>query len=83
MNKKAIVTRSKKKLRVGLAVFNKKEGIYEWQIREGGKITHREPVAEGRERMAQELKTKSPDWKPRTVSYDEEGNQIQPKPIID
>lgn len=82
-NPKAIIIKQKKKLRVGQAVFNKKLGIYEWQIREGGRIVHRESVEEGRERVAQEVKAKSPDWKPRTVSYDEQGNLVQPKPRID
>lgn len=48
-NPKAIITKTKKKLRVGMAVFNKKLGIYEWQIREGGKIIHRESVEEAQE----------------------------------
>ena len=45
----------KKKLRVGMAVFNKKLGIYEWQVREGGKITQREPVEEMNARHKQEV----------------------------
>jgi|9_EtaG_2_1085328.scaffolds.fasta_scaffold17385_1 hypothetical protein len=83
MNKKAIVTRTKKKLRVGQAVFNKKEGIYEWQIREGGRIVHREPVEGSAQRIAESIREKSPEWKARTVTYDKDGNQIQPKPFID
>ena len=55
MNKKAIVTRSKKKLRTGMAVFNKKLGIYEYQIKEGGKIILREPVDEMNARHKQEV----------------------------
>lgn len=83
MNKKAIVTRTKKKLRVGQAVFNKKEGIYEWQIREGGRITHREPVEGAAQKIANEIKAKSPGWKPRTVTWDAQGNRIDPEPYLD
>tara|TARA_Y100001937_G_C6874820_1_gene222183 strand:- start:169 stop:408 length:240 start_codon:yes stop_codon:yes gene_type:complete len=79
MNKKAIVTKKKKKLRVGQAVFNKKAGIHEWQIREGGKVVHREPVDEMREKFANQPS----DYKANIVTYDEEGNAIYPTPNID
>jgi len=55
MNKKAIITRTKKKLRTGMAVFNKKLGYLEYQIKEGGKIIHREPVDEMNARHKQEV----------------------------
>jgi len=87
MNKKAIITRTKKKLRFGQAVFNKKSGIYEWQIKEGGRIIHRESVEEMRERVAHDKAIRESQgesqWKARTVTYDEEGNRIDPKPFID
>lgn len=87
MNKKAIITRTKKKLRVGQAVFNKKSGIYEWQIKEGGRIIHREDVELMRERVAQEKRDRESQedttWKVRTVTYDEQGNRIDPKPLLD
>lgn len=54
-NPKAIITKRKKKLRTGMAVFNKKLGIYEYQIKEGGKIIYREPVDEMNARHKQEV----------------------------
>lgn len=87
MNKKAIITRTKKKLRVGQAVFNKKAGTYEWQIKEGGRIIEREDVEIMRERMAQEKRDRESQeesaYRVRTVTYDAQGNRIDPKPLLD
>ena len=86
-NPTAIVTKTKKKLRVGQAVFNKKSGIYEWQIKEGGRIVHREDVELMRERVAEEKRNRDSQeettWKPRTVTWDAQGNRIDPEPYLD
>jgi|9_EtaG_2_1085328.scaffolds.fasta_scaffold44756_1 hypothetical protein len=55
MGKPIKVIDKKKKLRVGMAVFNKKLGIDEYQIREGGKIIYREPVDEMNARHKEEV----------------------------
>ncbi len=54
-NPKAIITKRKKKLRVGMAVFNKKAGIWEWQVKEGNVIIKREPVETMNARHEEEI----------------------------
>ena len=51
MNPKAIITKRKKKLRSATMEFNKKTGQYEFQIKESGRIIHREEAEAMRERM--------------------------------
>lgn len=51
MNPKAILTKRKKKLRSATMEFNKKTGQYEFQIKESGRIIHREEAQEMRDRM--------------------------------
>ena len=54
MNPKAIITKRKKKLRTAQAVFNKKTGQTEFQIKESGRIIHRENVEDMQARHQQE-----------------------------
>ena len=51
MNPKAILTKRKKKLRSATMEFNKKTGQYEFQIKESGRIIHREEAQAMRDRM--------------------------------
>ena len=54
MNPKAIITKRKKKLRSATMEFNKKTGQYEFQIKESGRIIHREEAQAMRDRMEQD-----------------------------
>jgi hypothetical protein len=62
-NPKAIRTISKKKLRSCSMEFNKKTGQYEFQIKESGRIIHRENVDDMHNRSQQEIG----DWKAESM----------------
>ena len=56
MNPKAIRVTQKKKLRTVTQELNKKTGLYEIQIKEGGCIVQREAIEQWRGRFIEEYK---------------------------